>query len=333
MLGIIVLLNLCGSNLAPFFVQFLFIPLQKLRCFVFNLIPFSVGDSLYFIGGLYALYLIAVFFKRMIKGKSPGRIYLLLRGIRTIAGIYLLLLLLWGLNYEQAKLAVQLNLPDKDSVSDQALISFDSILISRLNSLQPVYTPLNLNAINKIASKSYELQATPMRVHSKKTLLGSNLEYWGVEGYFNPFTGEAQVNPNNLHFMQPFVVAHEMAHQTGIAAEDDANLMAYIRCIESKDHNFRYSAYFNIWLYTHRRVRGIDSNVANRLKEQLNVVALAQLDTLRARRIEYQNVLDEVSTFVFDVYLKMGKQQEGISSYRNVAYSALCWERKKRMIP
>lgn len=331
LIGFILLINTATSVLAKDFNRYIFTPLQIVRCRIFASIPFSIGDLLYLSLGIYILYLAIRFIRKFRSRNSLVIALALLYGSRSLLIFYLVLLVLWGINYEQPKLSKQLAL-SVNSVSDADLISFDSLLIKRLNDLQPQYTILPFDTINSISHAIYQKQQSPIQVLTKPTLIGNSLTYFGIEGYFNPFTGEAQVNNQNLHFMQPFVVAHEMAHQSGIAAEDDANLLAYITCVESNNKSFQYSAYFNIWLYTHRRVRGIDSTIANNLKAQLNAASLAQLDTMRQRRIKYQTVLDDISTFIFDAYLRMGNQKDGIKSYRNVAYSALSWERKKRIV-
>ncbi|MFA6151674.1 MAG: DUF3810 family protein [Chitinophagaceae bacterium] len=332
LLGLILLVNISATHISTFFEQYLFSPLQVFRCWLFRLVPFSIGDLLYLAAIISLLYFLI---KAIRKNASFKRINYLIGFLKVgkfILLINLILLVLWGINYEQPKLAKRLAL-STDTVSDADLIAFDSLLITRLNSLRYSYCALSLAEINQIAAASYKTGQKKMKVFAKPTLMGNGLAYFGIEGYFNPFSGEAQVNKKNPDFMQPFVVAHEMAHQTGIAAEDDANLMAYIRSMESENKTLQYSACFNIWLYTHRRVFVIDSNLARELKVGLNDFSLSQLDTLRQRRIQYQTFLDDISSFIFDAYLKMGNQKEGIGSYRNVAYSALCWERKKRMIP
>lgn len=332
LLACILLLNQLSGTVAAAAVQNFFTPLQIVRCFIFGVFPFSIGDILYLCLALYAIYGIVTFFRRWQQRTGAARVRGLFMPLQTALLLYLVLLLVWGVNYEQPKLARQLKL-DTQTVTPSELFLFDSFLVERLNALHTQYTALPLHSINTIAAGSYQQQNTPMKVSAKSTLLGSSLAYLGIEGYFNPFTGEAQVDKSNPAFMQPFVVAHEMAHQTGIAAEDDANLQAYIRCMESGNPTFEYSACLNIWMYTHRRARSYDSTRATGLKNLMNPVTLRQLDTLRQRRIDYHTVLDDMSTFIFDLYLRMGKQKDGIGSYRNVAYSALCWEKKKRTLP
>ena len=47
-------------------------------------------------------------------------------------------------------------------------------------------------------------------------------------GYYNPFTGEAQVNTNVPAFVIPFTTCHEMAHQIGYASESEASFVGFL---------------------------------------------------------------------------------------------------------
>ena len=332
LLVIIILLEYSSNSALGQWLQSIFIPLQQLRCGIANIIPFSIGDIIYV---LVIVYLLIVFIKFIrnyaIRSKQDISIRLL-KNIRVLLLLYLLLFTLWGIRYAQPKLAEKLSLNTKDSISNADLIAFDSLLIARINGLQSQYTILPFDSLNEIASASYRSVQSPIQTSVKRSLFSGALNYMGIEGYFNPFTGEAQVNKQSPHFMQGFVIAHEMAHQLGIAAEDDANLQAYIICETSGNTNLQYSAYFNLWLYTHKRVKRIDSTLAKRLKSSLNATSLGQLDSLRQLRLQYHTFLDDWSSVIFDNYLKMGHQNDGISSYNNVVYSAICWERKKRVL-
>ena len=52
--------------------------------------------------------------------------------------------------------------------------------------------------------------------------------YSGFLGYYNPFTGEAQVNITAPHFVIPFTACHEMAHQLGYGSESEASFIGYL---------------------------------------------------------------------------------------------------------
>ncbi|HEX8560759.1 MAG TPA: DUF3810 domain-containing protein [Pyrinomonadaceae bacterium] len=65
----------------------------------------------------------------------------------------------------------------------------------------------------------------------------------GISGVYFPFTGEPNYNAEAPDFQMPFALAHEMAHQRGVARESEANFVAYLVCVNSRDPFVRYSGY------------------------------------------------------------------------------------------
>lgn len=329
LLSIVFLCVVFSEWYAKWFVSVGFPFLQTIRCIVLDNIPFSWGDVVYFVLFIVIVRAFYIFFKEKQWYGKQQRFLALLKLLRFNLFLGVLLYLLWSSLYAQPKISEKIGLKKADSVSSEMLTHFDEFLIGRLNFLVEKIDSLPLQKANETIAIEYKKFDSNFVLKAKPSLLGNGLAYFGIEGYFNPLTGEAQVNKILPHFMLPFVVAHEMAHQTGIAAEDDANLMAYIRSVQSKNVSFQYSAYFNIWLYTHRKVHQIDSLKANVLKSNLNSKSLAHLAILKQRNIQYNTFLNDWSSYVFDAFLKLGNQQEGISSYRGVAYSALLWEQQQ----
>ena len=70
-----------------------------------------------------------------------------------------------------------------------------------------------------------------------------------ITGIYSFFTGEANLNVNFPDYTLPYTAAHEMAHQRGIAREDEANFMAFLVCTASDDPYIRYSGYLNAYEY------------------------------------------------------------------------------------
>jgi hypothetical protein len=325
----VVFLNVVSAQYVQWYSSQAFTVLQKLRCVIFNVIPFSFGDVLYSFTIGYLLYSVFQFFRQKKWKQTRGLLIGLLRFVNITLVLSILIFLFWSALYSQAKLQQCLALPSAKDISPQMLIDFDANLIKRMNQLAVRIDSLPTKQLNTLLGRQYRQSGIPFLPKTKPSLLGNGLSYFGIEGYFNPFSGEAQINAKLPNFILPFVMAHEMAHQTGIAAEDDANLMAYIQCVESNNVTMQYSACFNIWLYTHRRVRKIDSNIAGLLKTKLNYISLRHIALLKQRNIQYHTFLDDWSSYLFDAFLKMGNQEEGIASYQGVAYSALCWEQKR----
>lgn len=329
LLGFIVLLNIANKFYSHLFAETIFPALQVIRCTVLSSFNWSAGDVAYSLGVLYLLYEVYLFMRHRKWKQKAQWLITTLQCTRLVLVIGIVLYLLWSALYAQPKLSEKLNLSSARSISNEELFCFDSILIQRMNLLVPQLDSVNFAKINSSAANEYQDLNLSFALKAKPSFFGEALAYFGVSGFFNPFTGEAQIDPTTPYFMMPFLVCHEMAHQAGIAAEDDANLMAYMQCVESESPSFRYAGYFNIWLYAHHKVFRLDSTKAKVLKASLNSVSLSHLEILKRRNEQYHNFLDDWSTYIFDAFLKMGNQQDGISSYRNVAYSALLWEQKR----
>lgn len=316
--------------------NYFFQPYQALRKFIFGGIPISVGDILYFAGALLliALHIKWIYFIVRFRSHKEYLAHSLLNTINTLAILYLLFFIGWGGNYYKPALVRYWNLNPAATNNDSALLSYDQYLISRLNALAPHYEDVPFKKVNTRAQDYYKLYTdnhSRLRgLSAKPSIYGYFMQYLGIQGYYNPFTGEAQVNRFLPSYMLPFVVCHEMAHQSGIGAEDDANLLSYALCVSSNDKDFAYSGYFNIWLYTHNRLRLTDSAKAAGLFATLNPLSHSHVDTLRAIRRRYRSKVNEYSSAVYDEYLKLHNQVDGIDSYYGVVLSAWAWEEQRR---
>ena len=324
------------TALASAYTSYVFRPFQSLRNAVFGIFPFSVGDfiylSLFFV--VTALIIRWVYLLLRLHKEGHELAHSMLNSVITLAFIYLLFFVGWGGNYFRGTLTRywKLNVPKTAAVAD--LAQYDSFLIDRLNVLSAGYQGLPFSTADTLAKHYYAVltdsKVRPRGLRVKASLYGYFMQYLGIQGYYNPFTGEAQVNGALPQFMLPFVMCHEMAHQCGIAAEDDANLLSYAVCTVAPDRAFAYSGYFNLWLYTQSRLKQTDSTIANKLMARLNPLSVAQLDTLRAIRKKYRNGFSDYSGRLYDSYLRMNRVKDGIESYSNVALSAWAWERRRQ---
>lgn len=323
------------SRVVIWYDRFVFRPFQSLRNTLFSVVPFSVGDILYALGGLALLVVIIrwLYFLVRFRTHKHDLALSLLHSVVSICGIYILFVLGWGGNYYKQSLSQYWNL-QSEHTDKKDMVAFDKYLVRRLNSCVTAYQEQSFRKINKQAQDYYKdytdsrIRAQGMRV--KSSLYGFWMQHLGIQGYYNPFTGEAQVNRYLPNFMLPFVICHEMAHQAGIAAEDDANLLAYAVGTTSPDSLFRYSSFLNIWLYTHALVKATDTSLAKQLRSELNPLTRAHLDTLRAIRKRYESDFSEYSGALYDSYLRLHHQKEGIGSYNLVAASAWAWEQRRR---
>lgn len=80
-----------------------------------------------------------------------------------------------------------------------------------------------------------------VRSAAKPAVTGEAMTYLHLAGIYTAFTGEITVNTEYPDFIVVSTVAHEMAHQRGIAKEDEANFIAFAVLDSSGDPYLRYS--------------------------------------------------------------------------------------------
>ena len=83
----------------------------------------------------------------------------------------------------------------------------------------------------------------------KRLVVSNIMTYTHISGVYSYFTGEANLNTNYPEYVNVYTIAHEMAHQRGIARENEANFIAYLVCIGSDDPYMQYAGYLNMLEY------------------------------------------------------------------------------------
>ncbi len=336
LLVVILQLLLPGNPaLIRFYSHYVFRPYQSFRNILFGGLPVSIGDLLYAAGVIILLLVIVrwVYYLIRLRTHRHHLGHSLIHTGTAVGVLYVLFFIGWGGNYYKPSLSEHWKLTMDTEASEHYLYDFDAYLVTQLNQLAPEYRGLRFREVDKRAQQYFrEYTDSRTRMHginAKASIFGYFMQYLGIQGYYNPFTGEAQVNRFQPAFMLPFVLCHEMAHQSGVAAEDDANLLAYALGTVVPDPDFRYSAYFNLWLYTHSRVRALDSARAAMHRDKLNALSLAHVDTLRDIRRRYKSNVGAYSGLLYDSYLRLHNQEEGIGSYNNVVETAWLLELRR----
>jgi hypothetical protein len=156
------------------------------------------------------------------------------------------------------------------------------------------------------------------RTSVKSSLYGRVGNYLGFTGYYDPFTGEAQVNTTVPKFLLPFITLHEIGHQLGYAKEDEANFSGYLAAANSPDTLFQYSAYLDLFVYANREVFYVDSTASVNAAKQL--IPQVKADLLEWRRFneQYKSFLETPISWIYGKYLQVNQQPKGLRSYNEV---------------
>ena len=171
-------------------------------------------------------------------------------------------------------------------------------------------------AYQRLTEKEEYSFLTKMNVKAKPLLVSKYMTYTHISGVYTPITGAANINTNYPDYVIAFTYAHELAHQRGVAPEDEANFLAYLVLLESDDDYLNYSAYRYVLDYLQSALvaadydRGVEviRNTANEiLKEEMAYSGF--FDKYR------DSGASKVADAVNDTNLKLNNQTAGIKSY------------------
>jgi hypothetical protein len=296
--------------------------------FLFGWIPFSIGDVL--IGIL--LFVILRFIYRLFKDKFKNIKSKLVQAIAFISILYSCFYWFWGFNYFREPLAKNLGFNQKKYTTEQ-LTQVSENIIKRLNETHvsiakidslTIKNPYSQKKMYQMAIAGYDnlTYQYPQFVYNFKSVKSSLMSliqsYNGTSGYFNPITGEAQVNDRIPINGYPTTVCHEMAHQLGIAAENEANFVGYLAALSNDDVYFKYAAYRMAFSYLISEVRKRDKAIFNSLINSVNKGVLIDFKESSEFWDQYRNPIESLIKKGYNSYLKANKQANGIQSYNYV---------------
>jgi hypothetical protein len=312
----------------------------KLICWVFhpvfNLFPFSVGDLLYSMVIVALIVAIARMIKRLFKRQFKQAGIHLLGWIISIQVAIVAFYLFWGMNYFRPSAADRLSLRDT-TFTTADLKAVTKLLIDSANACRARVTAADMaqsnsaiyqtavNAVNALSADSVNFRAFHPAI--KPSMITFLLNYIGTSGYYNPFTSEAQINYAMPIFNRPFVACHEMSHQIGYGAEDEADFAGFIIGIKSTDRLLRYSAYHlavDEFMHTLRRR---DTVAHKELKAMVSKQVHQDFVTERAYWMAYETQLSWISSIFYDNFLKANNQPSGLGTYNRMVLLVMASEK------
>ncbi len=183
---------------------------------------------------------------------------------------------------------------------------------------------LLLAAYDTVCDEHTFIQRLDSRI--KPVMLSRAMSYTHITGVYTYFTGEANLNAHFPDYTLPFTAAHELAHQRGIARENEANFVAFLVTAASEDAYIRYTAYLNLFEYVGSALYSAD---VVRYREVLALLDERVLGELRAFSAFFDTYRDaaiaDISDAVNDTYLKAHGNAAGSASYGLVVDLAVAY--------
>lgn len=161
---------------------------------------------------------------------------------------------------------------------------------------------------------------------------GVLMSYFGISGIFFPFTGESNVNPNNLETQLPFTMAHEMAHRLAIAREDEANFMAFLVLSKSDETGLKYTAYLNAYIYAINAIYSLSPETAYKIMKYESPALTKDLDRIRQHLSKYEGKIKDAGQAINDRYLVTMGEPDGVQSYGRMVDLLISYYEKMHIV-
>jgi hypothetical protein len=258
-----------------------------------------------------------------------------LRFGQDVGVLVLLFYLLWGFHYARPGLEVRLGLAAAGELSvveleELALHSLEAANRSYLDlhgvpdaghptpSLPPDSLVPALEAGWEAVAARFDLPSRVVRRHgAPKTWLATPLiRRMGVSGMYFPFTAEALALRDLPGARMPTTLAHEMAHQRGVASESDANALAFLVAREAPHPQARYAAHLFLRGQFLTALAGACPECAEPLRD-LHLAGLRRdLADLTRYWLRFRGPLSETAGRMNHAMLRSHGIPEGTASYR-----------------
>jgi len=294
--------------------------------FISSIFPFAIGDIIYALLIGFVFYKIFRFYKQRKSLKKTDRIFVPLQVLNFFLVLYTIFKIVWGLNYSRPSVSEELGIGN-EKYNLKELVLLGDYFVQKTNNLKlkqgkiPAYT---IKKLEVKSSEAYSLMSQKNHLFRyQNPCLKSVLNAWiiskiGIEGYYAPLSGEANMNMNLPDFVKPYVSCHEIGHQLGIAYEDEANLLGYLTASNSSDVNYQYSANYEMLRYILFEIRMKSPDDYKILYSKILPQVLADFKTEKEFWRKYNGDMFGYMDAAFDSFLKLNNQKKGIDSYQDI---------------
>lgn len=257
----------------------------------------------------------------------------------VVAFVYAMFTVNFGVGYRTTSLDKRIGLK-REKVTANELYDTMCDVVNHLNELSDdiIYAsgtgsvrPYSHNKAVELCRQSYKALSEKYDFISvldapvKQIVLSEYMTYTHISGMYTFYTGEANLNTNYPYFVSVYTTAHEMAHQRGIARENEANFIAYLVCITSDDPYMQYSGYLNMYEYLASPLYSASPSLYGKAIADLDLNVRYDLHCYSEFFEKYRdNVAADVSDAVNDTYLVL-QGTEGAVSYGMVVDLAVAY--------
>jgi len=321
-------------------------PVRSSLGLISSLYPFSLTENIGVIAGIWLIYYIIKTI--VVTARRREKLKILSRRLLTVAVVFLyawsLFCWLWNSGYHAPGFADKHGFTGKN-VTTENLIDVTRMFAAKANELAPLVKRdengeyiENRNEIFTISTNIYNnvfIEFPQLRgsLYKPKSMVFSWLmSRTGYTGIYFALTGESLVNTRAPAFLLPATIAHELAHQRGVFAEDEANFVGILACVTSGYTAYEYAGYLMGLMYLQNALFPADflawTNIRDSLSVEVNKDLRDNYNYWQSQKTVKTGIelLDSILTTVtvtvsdavntaYDSFLKSQDQELGLKSY------------------
>ena len=342
---VIYIIAIINSDFADFFNSTVSVGVRFIAAKITGIFPFSIAE--FFLMSIFPAAIVYIIFsikKRSFTWKMV--VSVLSVPVSLVLLVFCMFVLTLGTGYRTPTLDTKLEF-EQTTVTEENLQQTAEYLVGNINKLSEEMNygidrfsemPYSFSEMNKKLLDAYDRFADKYDVLTtfdsklKPVMMSKPMSYMHTLGIYTFFTGEANINIDFPDYTIPYTSAHELAHQRGIAREDEANMIAFLVCMESDDAYIRYSAYLNMYEYV--------ANALYQTNPEAYYTVNARLGSkVRAEQTAYSQFFNQyrdsgaskVSSAVNDTFLKV-QGTEGEISYGLVVKLTVAYFKTENII-
>ena len=327
--GILQLLFMASPTFSDFYNRYPGAYIRGLFATLTGWFPFSLAETILMMLPLIVGVMIWVIV-RVSKGTLRQMVSLTLSMLAVLSFFFSSFVLSFSAGYRGTTLDQKLGL-NRQKVTAEELDTTARVILTELEALRPQIEfqygsasimPYDLRNMNHKLQEAYKKAAERydflpvFRSTVKQVVLSEPLTYTHISGVYTYFTGESNLNVNFPDYTLPYTAAHELAHQRGIAREDEANFVAFLVCLQCDDSYIRYSGYMSVYEYVISALYKADKDRYNTLLQETDLAFRYEMIAYNAFFDKYKdNVAANVSGAINNSYLQSQGQTAGSRSY------------------